>query len=411
MKLIRKTIYQIALALVPVMLLSTIFINYTIRWIAFHEADKFLAYEMVRFQRNFERTGELLPVYGISEIVSGMQFQETVFRDTTLISNIDGETERYRELRFSIPDVNSGQYHNIILRQVTLSKDDIAKGSVYIILGILLLMSVTILVVVNIQTEKIWAPFFRTLDKLQAYRVQQPAPEFEQSRIHEFGLLNEAVSRMLRKMSGDYSRVKELNENTAHEIQTHLAVIKASNEELLNLLPFDGAAIEQAKRSHLAATRLSHIQKSLTLLSKIGNKEFESVSQVQPDVIVGQMLDEFHELLQLRDIKVTTNLQPFSVRMDYGLAVVLVSNLLKNAVKHNIDGGEILIEFSDGRLVIRNTGKPYEGNPSELMRRFIRGDGGNTGLGLAIARQICETYGFKISYDVADQWHQVSIRF
>jgi signal transduction histidine kinase len=411
MKLIRKTIYQIALALVPVMLLSTIFINYTIRWIAFHEADKFLAYEMERMQRNFDRTGEILPVFGMSEILSGEPHQKPTYRDTTFISEIDGEDERYRELRFSLPDGDSGRYSTVILRQVTLSKDDIARGSVYIILMLVLLMSGTILLVVNMQTERIWAPFFRTLERLQAYRVQQAAPEFEPSRIHEFDLLNHTVSGMLRKMSGDYRRVKELNENTAHEIQTHLAVIKASNEELLNILPVDSDAIEQAKRSHLAATRLSHIQKSLTLLSKIGNKEFESVTEVHPDEIIVQILEEFQELLQLRDIQVRVDLKRCPVRMDYGLAVVLFSNLIKNAVKHNLDGGELEVTYGTAILIVRNSGKSYPGDPSELMKRFIRGDGGNTGLGLAIARQICETYGFEINYEVSGTWHQISIRF
>jgi signal transduction histidine kinase len=411
MKLIRKTIYQIALALLPVMLLSTIFINYTIRWIAFREADKFLAYEMEKVQRLHERTGDIPVVYGMSEVLYGQERQVTTYRDTTFISEIDGEDERYRELRFSLPDRSTGDWVTVVLRQVTLSKDDIAKGSVYIILVLLLLVSGTILLVVNIQAERVWAPFFRTLKKLQGYQVQQPAPEFEESIIHEFGMLNQTVSGMLRKMSGDYRRVKELNENTAHEIQTHLAVIKACNEELLNILPFESKAIEQAKRSHLAATRLSHIQKSLTLLSKIGNKEFEAVTQVQPDEITIQILDEFQELLQLREIEVRADLKPHPVRMDYGLAVVLVSNLLKNAVKHNVDGGEIDVRYHAGRLVIRNTGKPYPGDPNELLRRFIRGDGGNTGLGLAIAHQICETYGFEISYDVAGKWHKISIRF
>ena len=78
--------------------------------------------------------------------------------------------------------------------------------------------------------------------------------------------------------------------------------------------------LDQARRAYVAATKLSHIHKSLLLLSKIGNKEFDDTSLVRPMVIIQQALEEFGELIQLRNIRIDTELQDNRVRMDYGLA-------------------------------------------------------------------------------------------
>jgi signal transduction histidine kinase len=410
MKLIRKTINQIGLALIPVMILGTVFINYTIRWIAYQEADDYLAYEMNRVQRVFDRIGEIPQIYTIHEISVTDRPIAPFFKDTLVEVVSDADPERYRELLFTL-NTQDGEYVAVVLRQITLSQRDIARGSVFIIMGLLLLMTITILIVVNIQAERIWTPFFRTLGMLRKYRVQDDPPDFERTDVHEFRMLNQTVRGMLQKMSGDYQRVKECNENISHELQTHLAVIKTANEELINHFSGNEASMEQSRRAYVAATKLSHIHKSLLLLSKIGNKEFDTTSLVRPADILKQALADFDELIQLREIRVETSIRDNRIRMDYGLAVVLITNLVKNAVKHNLDGGTIRITYEGTVLEVVNTGKPYAGNPESLLQRFIRGEDGNTGLGLAITRQICDSYGFSLSYTVDGQLHCIRIDF
>lgn len=411
MKLIRRTINQIALSLIPVIILGTLFINFTIRWIAYQEADEYLSYEMERIDRNFTKTGELPQVYGMSEIQPGLMVTTPTFRDTLLQTSEEGELEQYRELLFPISDDRTGVHHTVVLRLATIGKQEIAYGSVYIILGLMVLVALAILIVVNIQTERTWNPFFKTLDKLQQYRVQESAPTFEKTEINEFNMLNDTLRRMLQKMSSDYKRTKEFNENIAHELQTHLAVIKTSSEELLNVLPPEGHEMNEAKRTYLAATKLSHIQKSLILLSKIANKEFEETTYINPKHIILSVLEDFSEIIQLRGIQVTTRLSDAKLNMDHGLAVVLFTNLIKNSVKYNLESGVIQISLQDNKLYVENTGKRYTGDPQNLLQRFIHSEDGNTGLGLAIAKQICETYGFDLDYSIRDDRHIISILF
>jgi len=407
--LISRTLRQIAFVLLPVSILAGVFINHVIKAIAYEETDEYLTYEMDRIKRYHDIHQALPGLHSVDEILPVVDFFEPFFKDTLFFEIGDDEWIPYRELYFTLEA--NGQRKGVVLRHLLLGKDDIARGSVYIVIGLLLLFSMTVLVVVNVSAERIWQPFFDTLSRLKEYNVKDTIPEFERTDIDEFNRLNTTLRQMLTKMSRDYSRTKEFNENAAHELQTYLSVIKTSNEELLNILDPDSPAMIQAQKAYTAASRLSHIQKSLVLLSKIGNAEFDDFKPVALDTVVRQIMGDFKEVMDLREIRQQVDLIPLKLSMDHGLAVIMVSNLIKNAVKHNIEGGYLRVELTKQHLRIDNSGKPYNGDPAHLLGRFTRGEEGSTGLGLAIVKQICEVHGFGIHYAVQQGEHQVTIRF
>ncbi len=97
--------------------------------------------------------------------------------------------------------------------------------------------------------------------------------------------------------------------------------------------------------------------------------------------------------------------------MDAGLAEIMINNLLKNAVKHNVQDGYISIYLNQNSLIVENSGTPFQDNPKILFERFTIGTSGNLGLGLAIVKQICEVYNYTISYDVDGNVHKIQISF
>jgi signal transduction histidine kinase len=97
--------------------------------------------------------------------------------------------------------------------------------------------------------------------------------------------------------------------------------------------------------------------------------------------------------------------------MDTGLAEIMINNLLKNAVKYNIQDGFISIILTQSSLIIKNSGLPFSGNPGTLLERFAIGEKGNLGIGLSIVKQICELYNFNISYHIDNSIHELNIQF
>jgi signal transduction histidine kinase len=315
----------------------------------------------------------------------------------------------YRELYFTIEHNNTSQ--TIVLRHLLPGEDDIAEGTLLIILGLMLLISLLVFVILNVMAGKIWKPFYQTLDRLTAFKISGPLPAFPDTKIDEFRLLNTTLDNLLKKAAADYRHNKEFGENASHELQTHLAIIRANTEKLINENR-DGEIPGELQKIYSAATTLSQIQKSLLLLGKIGNQEFSNLVKTDLKTTVEQSIETFREAIEIREIKVTTALGDCVVTTDPGLAGILVNNLLKNAVKYNIQGGYIQIGLNKNELKISNSGQPFAGNPETMMKRFEKGKEGNVGIGLAIVKQICGLYNYGVSYKVSEEAvHTVKVVF
>jgi len=92
---------------------------------------------------------------------------------------------------------------------------------------------------------------------------------------------------------------------------------------------------------------------------------------------------------------------------------ILISNLLSNAIYHNIDGGRINILVRDGRLEISNDGPVPEVDPEMYFERFKKGksDSDSSGLGLSIVQQISQYFGYKTNYTFQEGMHIFQLKY
>ena len=409
MKLIKRTYIYTSVALFPLLIIGSLFAFYMIEYISYEETDEFLTYEMERLINYHEQNNDLPDFHNVEDILEDVKYPKPVFKDTLLLEPGDNEMVPYRELRFSIN--HNGRDFTIIIRQLLLGRDDIAQGTLMIIFGLLFLFSLFVILTVNFAARKIWNPFYNTLNKIVTYKIRDPLPQFKNSGIDEFNTLNVTLKTFIKKISDDFLHNKQFNENASHELQTHLAVIKASTGKLLGNTEFTEEQLNELKKIHSAATKLSQAQKSLLLLSKIGNNEFGNNSNIDLAEILKSSLSFFEESIGLRQIKLHKEIKSCSVFMDAGLAEILINNLLKNAVKHNIQNGFINVKLNESELIIHNSGADFKGDTDTLLQRFGKGENGNIGIGLAIVKEICELYKFGLNYKVSEKTHQISVVF
>jgi signal transduction histidine kinase len=286
------------------------------------------------------------------------------------------------------------------------------EGTLIMMTGLMIFFTLLFTIHIYLISGRIWKPFYQTLRILEKYRLKDPAPALPNTSIDEFVTLNLTITKWLNKIAGDYNRIREYNENASHELQTHLSVIRANAEALLNDSSDKPTDPEQIRNILSTTIRLSQAQKSLLLLSKIGNMEFSNHELIDLKPVTLNILDYYNESIALRNIRVEENLDSCLIQMDPGLAEILVNNLIKNAVKHNIPDGYIRISLNLKELTVGNSGHPFHGDPSELLGRFIKGEKGNMGIGLAIVHQICLLYHFEIHYSVSEiTTHAVKISF
>lgn len=280
---------------------------------------------------------------------------------------------------------------------------------------ILLFFSLTgLLIFVNYFISKsIWVPFNKTLENLRKFDISKDAPlALTETRIHEFKQLNKTLDRMAKKMRRDYVNLKEFNENASHEIQTPLAIIKSKLELLIQGEGLDEDQVGLINSVYEAATRMSRLNQGLLLISKIDNNQFHQTEKVDLKKIMERTLEHFEEIVNLKKIRIITHFNaPTCPQMNPTLAEILVSNLVSNSIRHNIEEGEIRITMNSNGFEIANTGHTIKIPPNELFARFRKSErsSDSVGLGLAIVKKIVMLYQFDIKYEVKENIHLISL--
>jgi signal transduction histidine kinase len=218
---------------------------------------------------------------------------------------------------------------------------------------------------------------------------------------------------MSEKMISDYSSIKEFMENITHEIQTPLAVINSKIERCIqdeNLSNEQAVLLADASK---AVNKLFNINKGLTLLSKLDNKQFNHPTEINITSLIKQRLIYFSDFIENKKLIVTENLsEEIDVVMEESLSDVLIDNLIKNAIQHNILNGKILLSAKQNQLIISNTGVAPTEPTEELFKRFhSQSPNQSLGLGLSIAKKIAEYYGYGITYNYQNELHTINIDF
>jgi len=336
-----------------------------------------------------------------------------VFTDTLLFDNIMQRYQSYRMLRYQTK-INSRAYQITISKSLNIS-DKLIGNVTIVIIFLSIVFMLCIVIFNNYFFKRIWGNFFKTIETIQNYNVTEVQEvHLPESEISEFNLLNRVLEKMHERIKQDYQNLKEFIENISHEIQTPLAIIKSKIELLTQTENLDKNQLALIQSMHKSSIRLSNLNKSLILLSKIDNNQFPKKEKVNIMEIIDFHLENFEEIIESKGIDVTKDYQcPVTIQADSDLINMLVLNLLKNAVYHNQPSGKLEISCGINVLTIKNTGKELEISPEDLFKRFTKSSikADSLGLGLAIVKKICDYYHFLIRYTYQDSYHIITIYF
>jgi two-component system sensor histidine kinase QseC len=277
----------------------------------------------------------------------------------------------------------------------------------------LLLIAVAVVISGALLSRYLLSPFRHTMSAIKQFDItKKDKVRLMQTTTKEFKELNCFVSHMTDKAIEDYTAVKEFSENASHELQTPLAVLQ-SKLELLAETGIDEPQAKLIEEMQIAIEKLSRINRSLTLLTKLDNLEFKP-SQIKFCRLAKEVVGMYNDRIELKQLKINSRMDSgIYLNIHQTLAEILLNNLISNAIRHNIEGGSIDLELTNSHLYISNTGLPPELPTDELFKRFRKSNQSaeSTGLGLAIVKQICEVSNFEVSYDYHESWHHVRVQF
>lgn len=308
----------------------------------------------------------------------------------------------------------NGKHYYISAYNFIAEPDEILEG-ILASLGVTFMILLLFVAIASRQMSKqILSNFNQTLTTIQGFSLKQKHRiKLAPTHTHEFKELNQFLEKMTNKALEDYQSLKEFSENASHELQTPLAIIRGKLELLLDT-KIDEKQASLIEGIHNAIQKLSSINQSLILLTKLENQEYPTNQKINFSLFVENATANFRELIEMKSITLTTKIQSeVHINLNPVLADILFTNLLSNAIRHNNVSGTIDIILSSSALTIKNSGPPPKVHTSELFKRFKKDkqNSDSTGLGLAIVKQICELGSFKVKYDYADAQHVINIFF
>lgn len=351
--------------------------------------------------------------YQIKEIPEqqGLKFKDE-YRDTTMYTLNEEDFEPFRMLTTVFG--HQGKYYEMKVVASTVEEDDLIRNLLYSLIWLYIAILVSILVINNFLLRKIWTPFHFLLDRLKGFRLDKDQDiETAKTNVREFKELNTAVRSLVDQSVRTYGSQKQFIEHAAHELQTPLAI---SLNRLELLAEMDGLSDDHLQSiGQVIGTlqRLTRLNKSLLLLSKIENRQYGDLAEVSLNEVLHSLIPEFQELASMKGIKIELlEESAMLVWMNKDLAAIMISNLLKNAILHNRRDGTLRVVLTGNMLLIENSGSAHALNPEKLFKRFHKEgtEKSSLGLGLAIVKAILDLYGFDIQYSY-NGMHQMHIYF
>ncbi|WP_430810593.1 MULTISPECIES: sensor histidine kinase [unclassified Carboxylicivirga] len=340
--------------------------------------------------------------------------KQYAFTDTVMQYGADSNYEFYRMLRYRRP-INNGQTVQYTVIRST-APSDLMVMKFTLMLAVFPVIFFLILYLVNRASIKYsLSVFYDTISKLRSFDVNKDNRlDLMTSDIDEFEQLNEVFNAMERKIKEDYERLKEYTENTSHELQTPLAIINARLDELIQA---DNLHEEQVKNlAGLIETtnRLSKINQALIFLAKLDNRVFSEAEELDFIALVQKELNNLDVLIADKQLAVKVESKGgLQVTMNTSLAHTLIQNLLKNAIRHNVQGGYIHIVIEEYQLRISNSGVTLKHAPEKMFSRFRKSSQHpqSLGIGLSIVKRICDISDIAISYKHKDNEHIIQLLF
>ena len=345
-------------------------------------------------------------------ILNSPQKKTGYIRDTLMYDSDLGTFASFRHLFTENTSIRQKGYTINIYKPLRDSEKLIAE--IVISLALVFISLLLMLVLVNyFITRRVWIPFYRILHNLSKYEIDQSTSfELVKTDIYEFTLLNQALDKMSKKIRLDYLNLKEFNEHAAHELQTPLAIIKSKLELLIQKENLDENQLQLISAVFEAITRMSRLNQGLLLISKIENNQFVQTEEINLAQLLDKTMEHFGEMLDHRGISVSKSYQhPVMLKMNNALAEIFITNLVSNAIRHNVGQGRIEVIVQRGSFTIANTGHPLKTDPSALFERFRKSENNpdSIGLGLSIVQKIADLYQFKVNYLYHDGMHTLKI--
>jgi signal transduction histidine kinase len=321
---------------------------------------------------------------------------------------IEGDTLNYRVLSYTFNDKSRNYLLEIGKTTTSINQYNkpLQRFALYVLVSLIfltVLIDLTFIRGIIKPLSKIIKT--RLINRQFPFRVDEKSI---QTSTNDFKFLDESLVLLMRQINEAFYKEREFTSNASHELMTPISILQNKMENFL--------AEEGLKEEHAVAVvemmktvdRLKKITGSLLLISRIENEQYVRKEEVKVLDLFEEITDEIRHRLEEKNITISLKISPDSIFQDVNrdLMFQLFFNLIHNAIKFNLQDGNILVFESraeDGRyqIEVSDTGIGIpEADLPLIFNRFMKTNLTSQvgyGLGLSIVKSITVYHRIQIS--------------
>ena len=226
----------------------------------------------------------------------------------------------------------------------------------------------------------------------------EAAPPALTGRKDELGVLARALEAHTTELRAVLDRERYFTGDVSHELRSPLTVIMGAAEILMQQAATP-AVRAPAERIYRAAREAAECVTVLLLLARA--PQLGDQPPVALDEIAEDEVEKYRPLVAGKPVALRfIEGPPLAIRAPRELCAAAIGNLVRNACQYT-EQGEVRVLLLPGQVVVEDTGP---GLPAAVVATLGLGRGSpslgsaGTGLGLALARRICDFLGAGFAY-------------
>ena len=220
-----------------------------------------------------------------------------------------------------------------------------------------------------------------------------------------------SIDTFLERLDGFVEREQSFTATASHELRTPLAVIQGAVELLAEQHEDQPHSQKALGRIQRAVREMADFTDALLVLSREERRDDGTdlvcdLNALLPRIVEDQQATVYQQALTL-EIEST---QTVRVAAPDSMVAMVLGNLIRNALQHS-GGQPVHCKLEANRFTVRNQGHLADTQRRQLFTRGFTTRAGGHGMGLYLARRICDRYGWSIELDNQESWVEAGVTF
>lgn len=238
--------------------------------------------------------------------------------------------------------------------------------------------------------------FNKQLQNIQVKNLQEPIPLTSNSV--EIVKITDTFNEMLKRINDAFSAQKQFSANAAHELRTPIAVMQTQIEVLKKN---DNSDISDYKDvTNMVATQTERLSQVIDILLEMTQLQTaEKKDMISLYELIEEVICDLSAVAEQKNVEIIQKSGDAKLLGNEMLIYRAIYNLIENAIKYNIEGGNVSVEIEEdekyAKVIVIDTGKGIDKNNwKQIFEPFFRVDKsrsrsmGGAGLGLALVKEI-----------------------